>query len=1238
MRYLNKIIFLNSAHIPYAEVKLDGNVHFIGTQGVGKSTLLRAILFFYNADKLRLGIPKEKQSFDAFYFPYSNSYIVYEVMRENGAYSVVALKSQGRVMYRFIDAPFESKWFIDEHKQVYGEWSLIREQVGKKHTVSSLVSSYEMYRDIIFGNNRRQELLPYRKFAIVESAKYQNIPRTIQNVFLNTKLDADFIKNTIIRSMSDEDMFIDLNFYREQIKEFEQEYKDVSLWTTRNKNGEVVVRRMADKVIDTYRTLLNNRRLIREGRKELNYAERIAQELLPQYRLDIQESEGDRNRILRLKGEEQEKYGKERDKLTKEIGVLDAQLKKTAAKRKHYEEIHIEDIQRRVEQDTTIEEEKKRQEAMKAELEKSYQNVVDKYKAQLDLLEMDLRAFENNMTMQMNEHKATLTNKKEALMQELRKAESESRLLIAEKIASIDEVITQLSHDETSLKVQKAKVAHENPFAKEMEANEQEHTELLARKAQLEAEVKEQEMRLETLRQEAEKELEIADLKFQASLDEPKRQKAEVMAEIEKIQKLLEKSKGSFSEWLDQNKKGWQENIGKVVDEETILYNNVLNPQLVDGEGYSMDGEESSLGLPSGNPSSASLYGVNINLAAIERKFRTPEELKALLAEKEEVRVHFVKKMNELLNQHEEANKTLRGKYQSQIRKINEALHTLKAELQQMPQLEKKVKTKALELQNQLENWRKQQLAELDDKQNALVADKVKREEAKHQLENELQRKLKALQTEYNRQVKTETEAYESFASDVKMQMDDKQKQAETRKQQLLKAQHDELQGKGMDTTALDAYNKRIADLEAELSFIRQHRDEVAVYRNDKTELFDQEPMVKQERKNKAEALAMLEDKFRQRSERLTMQLQVVQERLTKQQAELRKTEDGLKAVKNFRSQDTFCPIGSNEVEEKTTTKDCLSIVEELKSQIFADRNSLDNFKKQSQQFLGMFSPHNTFHFNVSPVTEEEFFDFASNLCEFVENDKISEYQKRISGRYTDIILRISKEVGDLTRREGDIGKTINDINHDFEERNFAGVIREISLRPLKTNDQLMLLLLRIKEFTEENQFNMGEMDLFATESRKDVNAKAVKYLLAFMKGLLDEPNRKQLQVSDTFKLEFRIKENDNDTGWVEKIANVGSDGTDILVKAMVNIMLINVFKEKASKKSGDFKIHCMMDEIGKLHPNNVKGILDFANRRNILLVNSSPTTYNVEDYKYTYLLSKDGRANTKVTQLIKRL
>ena len=75
MRYLNRIIFINSAHVPYAEVNLDGNVHFIGTQGVGKSTILRSLLIFYNADKGRRGIrtQNKQQCYYDFYMPYAYS-------------------------------------------------------------------------------------------------------------------------------------------------------------------------------------------------------------------------------------------------------------------------------------------------------------------------------------------------------------------------------------------------------------------------------------------------------------------------------------------------------------------------------------------------------------------------------------------------------------------------------------------------------------------------------------------------------------------------------------------------------------------------------------------------------------------------------------------------------------------------------------------------------------------------------------------------------------------------------------------------------------------------------------------------------------------------------------------------------------------------------------------------------------------------------------------------------------
>ena len=155
--------------------------------------------------------------------------------------------------------------------------------------------------------------------------------------------------------------------------------------------------------------------------------------------------------------------------------------------------------------------------------------------------------------------------------------------------------------------------------------------------------------------------------------------------------------------------------------------------------------------------------------------------------------------------------------------------------------------------------------------------------------------------------------------------------------------------------------------------------------------------------------------------------------------------------------------------------------------------------------------------------------------------------------------------------------------------------------------------------------------------SYNELLCKVVDYLKSLSRLLQDDQSRATVSLSDSFRLQFRVKENDNDTNWVERINNVGSDGTDILVKAMVNIMLINVFKKKAAKKSGDFIVHCMMDEIGRLHPNNIKGILQFANSRNIYIINSSPTSYNPYDYRYTYLLNKEG-VKTRVTKLLERI
>lgn len=128
--------------------------------------------------------------------------------------------------------------------------------------------------------------------------------------------------------MSDEDISVDLDFYRSQIKEFEQEYRDVMLWFTKNKNGEVPVRKMAEKVMNAYRDLIYTQKQIGEGRAELNFAEKQALHEIPLVKEEQAKAETERERLLRLMGELQQKYTNERDGLIRDIGIINDLLKR----------------------------------------------------------------------------------------------------------------------------------------------------------------------------------------------------------------------------------------------------------------------------------------------------------------------------------------------------------------------------------------------------------------------------------------------------------------------------------------------------------------------------------------------------------------------------------------------------------------------------------------------------------------------------------------------------------------------------------------------------------------------------------------------------------------------------------------------------------------------------------------------------------------------------------------------
>ena len=1212
MRALRKIIFVNSAHIRYAEVRLDGNVHFIGTQGVGKSTLLRAILFFYNADKLHLGIPKEMKSYDEFYLSHANSYIVYEVEHEHGPFCVLTFRSSGRACYRFIDAAYRKEWLIDDKGDVTADSKVIRERLGGA-SMSKIIDRYEQYRDILYGNKQAVGK-EFARFQLMESNRYQNIPRSIQNVFLNSRLDANFIKDIIIRSMSEEEANIDLGYYRRQVADFEQEYKDISCWYKLNQKGESIVRTQAENVVNIYRELLFMKRQIAELCGELKYAIRTSRERLPLVEKKIDELIEEQNRQKRLISELQQKFDTEKSSLNQEQGAVNQNLKRLKERKEYYDKEKIEDILKRYEQEQILRVKLDGDNAKLAELTACFNDVTAKYKALCQEIKNVLEKYRQTQTARIISLGQGKQSADERMLTEHTEQRENIEATLADKITLATNRIEQIKGEKTELEKEMLKLKYWQPYKEETDTLSKETNNLALREQELSGLISTTDAKINQQQTEYEKnEAEImADSK--AKLDAKQHEMDEVKAKLAETNSLLERTKGSLYEWLEDNKRDWEQNIGKVINEESVLYQTRLHPQKDEG---------------------TSLFGVRLDLADLPLAVRKPAQLKAERAELDAALSSLKAEYIGLTEQQEKLKDELKRRFAPKIRELREQKSYHETELRVIPQKRKSILLKIEEYAAKAEHEKEERTKQLYTRLQDVALRRTAADTELAKTQNEKQKQLTAEDKRYQKAKDETIRLYEQRVAEIRADIRRQEQKADKELQLLQQQENEELQGRGADTRMVEECKASIKATEAELKYIDDHRRIVFDYQRDREELFDHEEEFKTRKKLITDKLQQLNEKYALRKQKHNETLNLRSKELDERKEEKSRIDNDLQKAERFTHDENLCPPMLAEAQERQTLRTSGQAVDELTGIIVSRQRSYEKLKGAVNVFKGNFTAKNTFNFRTELALDQDYLDFANNLEDFLTYNKIEEFRRRTSERYVDILGRVSKEMGDLTRHESDVDKVIHDINNDFRERNFAGVIKLIALQPIPSADKMVQLMKRIKDFHDDNQYAMGELNLFSSANRDEVNQKAVGHLLDLMKSLVDNPQRRYLTLSDLFLLQFRIVENDNDTGWVDKLSHVGSEGTDTLVKAMINIMLINVFKGKVSRKFGDFRIHCMMDEIGKLHPQNVKGILDFANARNILLINSSPTTYNVSDYRYTYLLSKDSKSQTVVHPLI---
>ena len=1227
MKYLNKIVFIKSANIDYQEIQLNGNVHFTGDQGVGKTTVLRAILFFYNADTQKLGIPKvaNKSDFAEYYFEYPNSHIIYEVVNGTGKYMIWLYKEHNKLAYRFIDSEYKKEFFLAETPAGFSPLKPVQvhEEILKQTRPSRKITKFSEYRNILYGAIGRGSGSngTFKRYSIMQSPAYQNIPKTISNIYLNSNLKSDAIKTTIINSISIDDYAVnegkgykvDLNVLRTQLSDFKKDYNDISAYDKIKKRAEHIIQRYdalvrleQEKIIAAKTLGTNHKRLVSTIEKQEIEASGLATKLSDCHK-EIKELN--------------ENFNHTKTNFDRKIAIVQKNIDDTRDKITHYNSIRkrdltgINSILDFVANESRFEAEKDNLENEKKALTSQVDSIEGKYKAIFQQLDNGHRANLNLLNEKKSILKAEQAAQRNKVVEQIAQFIEEIRQRFENQMEAEIELQNLLIEKERKLKRQRDKIDYTRFYEKEIKAEQDSLAELKKALIENNSAIHLHKEEIEKLQNKGDYEKEVFQLELDSKRKELQVKRDNIKARLGLVEEKLESFKGSFHEFLNKNYPNWEQTIGKVCDE-SVLLSQSLSPQMIEvGD---------------------ALYGVRVNLDEININVRTIADYQD---EKKELQAAMEGLNNDiqiLLTDSENQRQKISNKYNQKIKKLNQEVLQLKADISQT---EVKISQAELKIRNLMKSAEKKKMDEVAIIEPLIreVYQKIGQSKQKYQnLKLEKEKRVKEKQQEQKQELENLKSRFEAQLTNLEAQIVVEKQKYEEKVEQVNKERLKELEGK-VDTIYLKKVEAAIEELKHKLQFIRELNPVVAVYHEDKRKLIDKLPLFEAENSKLFSEFNEVKEKFEKENKELTDKQNQINKELVRVNEHVREQKRQLNEFELFKTSPFYDEVAYYvEHEEGEVSDEPLTLlIHKIKNLQQNLSENIRMLKSSINKFVSPLREENIFNFPTNFADDAAYRAFANDLKDFVTDNKIDDYKKYIKKTHSDLINLIVKHIEQLSSKKKEIDEIISRMNRDFDRHNFVGVVQKVELRADPSENKIFQTFDEIRKFHAENPFGFGEQNLFTGLKLEENNSVAFKLLVALMSNLEQEQNRTEISLEDTFELKFKVIENNKDTGWQTKLADIGSNGTDVLVKAMLYIMLLNVLKEKASKKKSDFKLHCIMDEINIIHPKNIDSLIHFANERGIWMINGSPVETNAIAYKYVYDFEKTKDSITRANRLI---
>ncbi|NLR89650.1 ATP-binding protein [Flammeovirga agarivorans] len=1231
-RFLNKLILIKSAGFDYAEVDLGGNVHFVGSNGFGKTTVLRAVLFFYHAtsEKRELGIKEQQMSFSEYYFQDLNARLIYEIVTPRGKHCLMVYKAGGRLRFRFIDGGYNKDFFIKDRKACsHDEVTETLSKLGVPF--SEEIRRFADLRKVIYGVSKYNTQFSLLKpSAGVKSHHTDGIPKAITNIFRSSGLKSDYIKRAIAEAASaDFEMQpISLETISNFIHEFDDQLTDFEDFE-KHRNG-------AEEIVS----------LEAEITQQLTYQQRLARQIGGGVALAEKHLSDSEKLLAKMQEEENEmkaKYEKAENiyqtktaEVNQELGETKATLKEIERREKEYESISLGNHQYTIQQILELSTEGPRindqltyqQEVKQMLVAKTVEveGLIEEQKKTL-LSKFSIRKNEFNeekqiLREQLHTQKERLIGEKQSVLEELR-----NRFFAQEEELrkELDEAKEKRTRAEVALEIEKEKdfsealLAESNTYRVKLS---QEISELKHSVVEIENAIKNNKER-----KRLEEQLIRNEAKNQQS--ELERQLKLITDEVEEWKIRKENYEGTFRAFLDQNKSDWAESIGKVCDE-NLLSRKDLNPSIKEGNSF---------------------YGVELDTSSLVSQVTATDGIASTLLEKQNALVQAENNLSELDDIIDKKVAALIDASSKKVIKQEQKLEELNAKVEQ--------------LQTDLKTAREQEASIIEKsnviKEAALVELRRKLRVTTESCD-EIQGRLSDLKDDKWSQERETGEIFTNKINAVVGEIDIKiatlekewaayQNDHNKRIRQLEEERKGLLEEKGIDTGKLDEVEAEIQTLISKLKSVEQAQMIKRDYEKDKTYYLDKAEETRNKLKHQEKEIDKLKTAYDKAIEEYEEQLNFLDDKRDNYRRTKDQSNHLLKQFKAAKEEDEqayeklqkFLDEGASKVNEAEVNDEDLSfLLTELRKSLKERSRLTASFKSKGQIFTGIFRKDN--HLKIPTLyaqsSLQEFIYLAKNILpSLLDGERLRHMKDQLEKQHREIISSVARQVKDLSDTSDLIKKIVRDINNGFARSNFVGVVKSIELEYNENNTPLLTTLKKIYRLNEDVSFS-DQGDLFkvnvnssAKDSRQSVQ------LLKDLRRVIRDQNQKQITLEDTFMLRFRVIENNNDTGWVEKLSNVGSEGTDVLVKSMIYITLLTVFQENAYRDQNDYFVHCVIDEVGKLSDRYLRDLIHYTSSKNIRLIFGSPNENDPSIYDHVLKLERSSKTNkASVVKLVSEM